>query len=162
MGAFIKTPASASSDAHSWLLQSFVVRYSVLHITNHKRLRHSSIGKGKNKTKCSYESRLRCCHVRREKKSCASCISLVHPATISSRWSEGSRKDHNYIQCTVIWITYKTWKVFCLLNTRLFLQFHIDQQIADTPMRILALVFLSTSFNQFPNIFETLVGGGIL
>ena len=41
-------------------------------------------------------------------------------------------------------------------------QFQIAQRKADTPMRIQALVALSTPFSQVPNILETLVGGVIL
>jgi hypothetical protein len=43
-----------------------------------------------------------------------------------------------------------------------FLQLHIDQHKAETPMRILALSDLSVPLSQFPNIFVTLDGGGIL
>ena len=46
------------------------------------------------------------------------------------------------------------------LNTILFLHFQIDQHKAETLIRILALVFLSVPLSQFPNIFETLIGGG--
>ena len=107
------------------------------------------LNRQRNNRKLSYESRLLCCHVRREKKSCTTRVSLMQPPTISFRWSKGSRKAHNCIQWTVIWITCKTWKVACLLNTILFLQFHIDQQIAETPMRILALVFYPPHLTNF-------------
>ena len=106
--------------------------------------------------------RLTCCHITREKNSCATIRSRVEPVTISSRWSKGRRWAQSWIQCAVIWITCMIWKFEDLLKTRLFRQFHIDQQIAETPIRIRALVFLSIPFNQLPNIFLILVGGGIL
>jgi hypothetical protein len=49
-----------------------------------------------------------------------------------------------------------------LLKIISFLQFQIDQHKAETPMRILALFFLSIPLSQFSNILVTLVGGAIL
>jgi hypothetical protein len=51
---------------------------------------------------------------------------------------------------------------FCLLKIILFQHVHIDQHKAETPIRILALVFLGIPFNQLPNILVILVGGGKL
>jgi hypothetical protein len=50
----------------------------------------------------------------------------------------------------------------CLLKIVLFLQFHMDQHEAKTPIRILALSFFFTPFNQLPNILVKLAIGGIL
>jgi hypothetical protein len=49
-----------------------------------------------------------------------------------------------------------------LLKIISFRQFHIAQTRAQTPILIRALAYLLTPFNQFPNIFFILVGGGIL
>jgi hypothetical protein len=38
----------------------------------------------------------------------------------------------------------------------------MDQQIAETPIRILFLSFLGTPFSQLPNILVILAGGGML
>jgi hypothetical protein len=52
-------------------------------------------------------------------------------------------------------------KVVELLNTILFRHLHINQQKADTPMRIRYFAFLSTPLiNQLPNIFVILAEGG--
>jgi hypothetical protein len=59
-------------------------------------------------------------------------------------------------------ITCKKLKFFLLLKIISLRHLHIDQHKADTPMRIKTLDCLSTPFNQFPNIFVILVGGGRL
>jgi hypothetical protein len=51
-------------------------------------------------------------------------------------------------------------KTDCLLKIMLFRQCQISQQIAETPIRILALVSLSIPFNQLPNILVIFTGGG--
>jgi len=99
-------PDSASSDAHSQLLQDSSAMFK---LTSPKSLRNETcLNRKQHKIEYNYESRLICCHVCREKNSCATRKSLVHPASIRSRWSKGNRKAHNWIQCTAMWITFKT------------------------------------------------------
>jgi hypothetical protein len=49
-----------------------------------------------------------------------------------------------------------------LLKIILLQQVHIDQHKAETLMRNLALSALGIPFNQLPNIFVILIGGGRL
>jgi hypothetical protein len=49
---------------------------------------------------------------------------------------------------------------FFLLKIILFVTLQIDQHKAETSIRIKALDYLSTPFNQLPNILVILVGGG--
>jgi hypothetical protein len=69
--------------------------------------------------------------------------SRLHPVTISSRWSSGRSRDHDCIQCAASRITYKKLVPFCLSNTIVFWQFQMDQHKAQTPIRILALWYVS-------------------
>ena len=60
------------------------------------------------------------------------------------------------IQWVAIRITCKKLVPEVLLKTKLFLQFQIDQQRVETPMRILALETLSMPFSQLTNMFAIL------
>jgi hypothetical protein len=95
-------------------------------------------------------------------KSCVTGSSRLHPVTIGSHWSSRRSRDHSCIQCAAIRITCKNFVPFCLLYTILFRQVQMDQHKAETRIRILILSFLSTPFNQLPNILVMLDGGGIL
>jgi hypothetical protein len=88
-------------------------------------------------------------------------MNRLHLETIHSRWFSGERNRHCWIQCIVMWITCKKFVESFLLKIILLRQFQIDQTKAETPIRILAFVFMSIPFNQFSNILVILVGGEI-
>ena len=66
------------------------------------------------------------------------------------------------IQEEALCIICKKLGVADLLKITSFRQFQIAHTKAQTPIRILAFVFLSTPLSQFPNILDTLAGGVIL
>ena len=66
------------------------------------------------------------------------------------------------IQEEALCIICKKLGVADLLKITSFRQFQIAHTKAQTPIRILAFVVLSTPCNQLPNILVTLVGGLML
>ncbi|XBI42641.1 hypothetical protein VPH35_107498 [Triticum aestivum] len=75
----------------------------------------------------------------------------LHPVTKGSLESIGVRKEHIRIHAVALKMTCKKVKVYCLLNIKSFLQFHIAHKRAHIPIRIQAAIVFSTPANHVPN-----------